>query len=75
MSVPEQLSKDVIYLGDGLYYEDPGYQIRLFAFNGLETLEEVFLEDEVLTAFIRALEKTRKVKIVITEVKEPENVE
>ncbi len=37
-----------IYLGDGLYAEDQGYQIRLYASNGLEATDEVFLDREML---------------------------
>lgn len=40
------------YLGDGLYVSFDGYQFRLSAENGIETLNEVFLEPKVLTAFI-----------------------
>lgn len=37
-----------IYLGDGLYAEDQGYQIRLYASNGLTTTNEVFLDQSML---------------------------
>lgn len=44
------------YLGDGLYAEFDGFQIRLFTEreNGLH---EVFLEGEVITAFINYIDK------------------
>lgn len=41
------------YLGDGLYAEFDGWQIRLFAHNGISHTNEVFLEPSVLTAFER----------------------
>lgn len=36
------------YLGDGLYAEHQGYQVRLYAFNGITTTDEVFLDREML---------------------------
>ena len=39
------------YLGDGLYASFDGYQIRLYATDGIRTTNEVFLEDETLAAF------------------------
>ena len=45
------------YLGDGLYVEFDGYQIRLFASNGMKDTGEVFLEPEVLRSFIKYAER------------------
>lgn len=46
--VGSAVKKEPIYLGDGLYAEDQGYQIRLYASNGLETTNEVYLDREML---------------------------
>lgn len=40
------------YLGDGLYVEYDGLQVRLFTSNGLSVTNEVFLEPGVLTNFL-----------------------
>lgn len=40
------------YLGDGLYAEDEGYRIRLYASNGIETTNEVFLDDHMLVTLM-----------------------
>jgi hypothetical protein len=54
MAIGEQLpERRLEYLGDGLYATFDGYQIRLFASNGLETTNEVFLEPHVFSAFMR----------------------
>ena len=39
------------YLGDGLYVSFDGYQVRLYASNGMETTNEVYLDPHVLDAF------------------------
>ena len=44
--------KDPIYLGDGLYAEDSGYNIRLYASNGVTATEEVFLDREMLKKLV-----------------------
>lgn len=41
---------DPIYLGDGLYAQHDGYQIRVWASNGVETTNEVFFEPETFKA-------------------------
>lgn len=46
--VGSAVKKEPIYLGDGLYAEDQGYQIRLYASNGLTTTNEVFLDQSML---------------------------
>lgn len=47
------------YLGDGLYAKYDGFQVRLFAHNGLATTNEVYLDPEVRAALIRFLEQPR----------------
>lgn len=39
------------YLGDGLYADYDGYQIELYASNGVEKTNAVYLEPGVLAAF------------------------
>ncbi len=55
------------YLGDGLYVYDEGFQIELSAMqaNGVNA---VYLDDTVLDALFRFIEKKRSVKISITHV-------
>lgn len=43
------------YLGDGLYASYDGYQVRLYASNGRDVSNEVFLEPGVLLAFVNYL--------------------
>jgi hypothetical protein len=51
--IPEQRP---VYLGDGLYAEFDGWEIRLFAHNGVSSTNQVFLEPSVLVAFLRYVE-------------------
>ena len=44
--------KPTDYLGDGLYAEFDGFQFRLYASDGISVTNEVFLEPEVMRAFI-----------------------
>lgn len=39
------------YLGDGLYADFDGMQIRLYATDGIDVLHEVYLEPSVFRAF------------------------
>lgn len=48
-----QQLKDKIYLGDGLYAEDQGYQYRLYADNGVVVYNEVFLDQEMLDKLVK----------------------
>ena len=41
------------YLGDGLYVSSDGWQIRIFAHDGISATNEVFLEPQVLAAETR----------------------
>lgn len=54
------------YLGDGLYAKDEGFMVTLYTEreNGRHF---VALEDEVLSAFFRFLERTREIKITVTK--------
>lgn len=56
--------KQEVYLGDGLYAVDRGFMFDLWCEreNGKNW---VALEDEVLQAFFRFIEKTRGVKIEV----------
>lgn len=42
-----------VYLGDGLYVEFDGWQVILFASNGEERTNTVYLEPGVLDSFFR----------------------
>lgn len=46
------------YLGDGLYAEFDGHQIRLWADVG-DRIHEVYLEPDVLAAFLRYVERLK----------------
>jgi hypothetical protein len=51
--------KDV-YLGDGLYAHFDGYQIELYAFNGVGKTASVFLEPAVLKSFLAYVEDLKR---------------
>lgn len=53
IDVSPQPSQPPVYLGDGLYAEFDGWQVRLYAHNGISYTNEVFLEPDVLAAFVR----------------------
>jgi hypothetical protein len=55
----EDLAK-VEYLGDGLYAEYDGEQVRLFASDGDTTTNEVFLDSATLRAFLHFIEAVRE---------------
>lgn len=44
-----------VYLGDGLYAEHQGYQVRVYASNGVRTSDEVFLELPALKRLVEFL--------------------
>lgn len=50
--MPEDQFKRDTYLGDGLYASFDGFQVRVFAFNGVNTTDEVFLEPETYRALV-----------------------
>ena len=43
--------KQTVYLGDGAYAEYDGWGFTIFASNGLERTDSVYLEPEVLASF------------------------
>ena len=47
------------YLGDGLYCGFDGWHVVLYASNGMETTNVVYLEPEVLRAFERYCARLR----------------
>lgn len=53
------MSQPRVYLGDGLYADFDGYQVRLFAHNGVSDTNEVFLEPDVLSAFLRYVDSLK----------------
>jgi hypothetical protein len=40
------------YLGDGLYASFDGYQVELYAHNGIDKTNSVFLDSATLAAFV-----------------------
>lgn len=54
-SSPPKLPEPV-YLGDGLYADFDGYQIELYASNGMRKTNQIYLEPRVLEAFYRYAE-------------------
>ena len=44
------------YLGDGLYAAFDGWQIELYASNGIKKTNQVYLEPAVLGAFLRYID-------------------
>lgn len=48
------------YLGDGLYAAYDGYMVRLYASNGMQVTNEVWLEPEVLESFKIFMKKIEK---------------
>lgn len=49
-----------VYLGDGLYADFDGYQVRLYATNYVEQVSEVFLDSDVLTKFLKYIDELKK---------------
>ena len=49
-----------VYLGDGLYAQFDGFQIELYASNGVMKTNKVYLEPSVLNAFLRYVEDLKK---------------
>ena len=56
------------YLGDGLYGEDDGFQVRLFTERS-EGVHEVYLDPHTLDSFFQWLERSRGIEIKITATK------
>ena len=56
MNILTKEEKDnATYLGDGLYMIDHGYQIELFAYNGITKTDSVYLDDDVLETFLNII--------------------
>jgi hypothetical protein len=51
--------KDATYLGDGLYVRLNRDQYEVFAHNGVEAINTVYLDPHVLEAFLKFVEETR----------------
>ena len=45
------------FLGDGVYAEYNGFQIRLTSENGIEVLDTIYLEDTVAIALINYIKE------------------
>ena len=56
------------YIGDGVYAEDQGFQIRLFTQRVLNIEHEIYLEPEAITTLFKFLEATRGLKITVERV-------
>lgn len=50
---------ETVYLGDGLYAEFDGWQIELYASDGIHKTNQVYLEPTVLAAFNRYVDALR----------------
>jgi hypothetical protein len=48
------------YLGDGLYAAFDGWQIELYAHNGIEKTNSVFLDSDTLAAFLKYVERLQQ---------------
>ncbi len=48
------------YLGDGLYVDFDGYQVRLSANNGIEDTNVVYLDSDLLKAFLNYIERLKE---------------
>lgn len=51
------------YLGDGLYAKYDGYHVVLFASDGINVTNEVFLDADVMAMFLHYIAKISKEKI------------
>lgn len=60
VNVSPQPPESPVYLGDGLYAEFDGWQVRLWADRGPDGLHEVFLEPEVLVSFLRYVDQLKR---------------
>lgn len=49
-----------VYLGDGLYVRFDGYQVELYAHDGESRKNSVYLEPQVLQAFLSWLGRGKK---------------
>lgn len=51
------------YLGDGLYVDFDGYQIKLYAHDGMRATNTVYLEPRVLGRFLEYVEELKHNRI------------
>lgn len=51
------------YLGDGLYVDFDGYQIKLYASDGIRATDTVWLEPRVLGRFLEYVEELKRNRI------------
>ena len=47
------------YLGDGLYVDYDGWQVEVYASNGISATNKVFMDPSVLKAFLRYIESRK----------------
>jgi hypothetical protein len=52
--------EEPVYLGDGLYAEFDGFQIKLYAYNGERCTDRVYLNPEVLTSFFAYVKELKR---------------
>lgn len=55
-----EFDQNDVYLGDGLYADFDGYQIELYASDGGQKTNRVWLEPAVLEAFEQYIKRLRK---------------
>lgn len=67
-----KMEKQECYLGDGLYASDDGFMFTLRAPRDRED-HVVMLEPEVLSAFLRFIERSRGMKITVHPVAKEED--
>lgn len=53
------IDRDKTYLGDGLFAEYDGWQIKLYASDGIQETNTVYLEPQVLRAFEAYISKLK----------------
>jgi hypothetical protein len=54
------MATDDSYLGDGLYASFDGWQIELYASNGIQKTSSVFLDPDTLAAFLKYVERLQQ---------------
>jgi hypothetical protein len=52
--------KEPRYLGDGVYIEFDGYQIKLTTSDGIHDTNTIYLEDQVLAAFLQYVKELKE---------------
>ncbi len=58
------MTAEDVYLGDGLYVGFDGYQVKLYSHNGVHPTNSVYLEPEVLRAFVKWLQENGMVTLL-----------